>query len=316
MEKKIAYLFPGQGAQRVGMGKDFYDEFPVVRHTFEEANDVLQRDISKVIFEGPDSLLTETANSQVALYTVSIALMHCLEQIAPQMKPSYTAGLSLGEYTALTCAGYLPFAEGLSLVQLRGRAMNDACIQNPGTMAVVMGLDAAEVEKAVREIRLPNEIWTANYNCPGQTVVSGTLYGIEKVTALLQERGAKRVLPLNVHGAFHSGLMQPAAAPLKEAIHAAGWRQGTLPVALNTTAKLSTALEEIKEQLALQVTSPVRWEQSIRALEERGVQIYLEIGCGKALSGFNKRIGTAGETYTIDKVADLSAIEQIYAPRS
>lgn len=315
MEKKIAFLFPGQGSQRVGMGKDFYDEFAIARQTLEEANDTLQRNLTKIIFEGPDELLTETANSQVALFAVSIAILRVIQQLSPSLQPSYAAGLSLGEYTALTAVGYLPFTDGLKLVQLRGTAMNDACVQKPGTMAVVTGLEADAVEQVVREINLPNELWAANFNCPGQTVISGTLHGIEVATKVLQERGAKRVLPLNVHGAFHSGLMQPAALPLKEAIAAAHWKQSAIPVVLNTTAKLTTDLQEIKTQLGLQVTSPVRWEQSIRALDANAVEVYLEIG-GKALSGLNKRIGTPAPTNSIEKVADLALLDQMMAQRS
>lgn len=313
MQKKIAFLFPGQGAQRVGMGKDFYDQFPAARQTLEEANDKLGRDLKKIIFEGPDALLTETANSQVALYAVSIAIMRCLLQLNPDLQPSFTAGLSLGEYTALTAAGYLPFDEGLALVQLRGKAMNEACLQKPGTMAVVMGLDADAVVQAVRDTGLHEELWAANFNCPGQIVISGTHRGVEAGAKLLLERGAKRVLPLNVHGAFHSGLMQSAAYPLQEAIAMTQWKESKVPVVLNTTAQLTTDLAEIKRQLALQVISPVKWEQSIRTLEESGVESYYEIGCGKALSGFNKRIGTSAPVYGIEKVGE---IDEFFAKRS
>lgn len=316
MSKRYVFLFPGQGAQYVGMGKDFIQEFPVVRQTIEEANDLLRRDIGKIILEGPEELLTETANSQVAIYIISLAYLRVLEQLVPGITPAFTAGLSLGEYTALTAAGYLPFEQGLSLVQLRGQAMNDACVQHPGTMAVVLGLTSEEVEEAVRETALPNDLWAANFNCPGQVVISGTPRGIEAGSSVLTRKGAKRILPLKVHGAFHSGLMRPAALRLKEAIDETQWSQGSIPVAMNTTGKLSENIDEIKSLLTEQVTSPVRWEQSILVLEQQGIDAYLEIGCGKALSGFNKRIGVKAPTYSLEKTTDLAALEELLAIRN
>ncbi|MFA6916629.1 MAG: ACP S-malonyltransferase [Parachlamydiales bacterium] len=316
MNKRYVFIFPGQGAQYVGMGKDFIQEFPIVRQTMEEANDLLGKDIQKIILEGPEELLTETANSQVAIYILSLAYLRALKQLAPHLTPTFTAGLSLGEYTALTAAGYLPFEQGLALVHLRGQAMNDACAQNPGTMAVVLGLNASQVEEAVRETALPHDLWAANFNSPGQIVISGTLKGIEAGTAVLTRKGAKRILPLKVHGAFHSGLMSSAAARLKEAIAETQWKQGSIPVAMNTTGRLSENLEEIKQLLTEQVTSPVRWEQSILTLEEQGVDAYIEIGCGKALSGFNKRIGVKAPTYSIEKTTDLAGLEELFATRN
>ncbi len=311
MSKRIAFLFPGQGAQYVGMGKDFSKEFSLARQTFEEANDRLGRNLQKIIFEGPEELLTETANSQVAIYVMSMAILRVLTQLAPQLRPTYTAGFSLGEYSALTAAGYLSFEAGLALVQQRGEAMNEACMTNPGTMAVVLGLSAEEVEQHVRDLRLPNMLWAANFNCPEQVVLAGTLQGIEIGSKALLDKGAKRILPLKVHGAFHSGLMQTAADSLQEAIYATPFSQSKIPLVQNSSAKLTTDLDEIKRQLAKHVISPVRWEQSIRTLDQTGVDLYLEIGCGKVLAGFNKRIGTVSPTYSIEKTTDLNILEEL-----
>lgn len=316
MNKRYVFLFPGQGAQYVGMGKDFIQEFPIVRQTMEEANDILRKDIQKIILEGPEELLTETANSQVAIYVLSMSYLRVLNLLAPTLIPSYTAGLSLGEYSALTAAGYLTFEQGLGLVQLRGQAMNDACAQQQGFMAVILGLDAPQVEEAVKEANLPDDLWAANFNCPGQIVISGTMKGIEAGAEILMRKGAKKIIPLKVHGAFHSGLMRPAAARLKEAISATEWKQGAVPVAMNTTGRLSDNIDEIKQLLTEQVTSPVRWEQSMRTLDELGVDAYIEMGCGKSLSSLNKRIGVKAPTYSIEKTTDLAAIEELFAMRN
>lgn len=216
--KRAAYLFPGQGAQYPGMGKDFFDVFAISRETFEEADEYLGERLSKIIFEGPEAVLTQTKHSQLAIFVNSAAILRALIQQLPDLKPAICAGLSLGEYTALFASGRLGFKETLFLVRERSRLMNDACEKIPGTMAAVLGLHAPEVEAAVKGLK---GVWVANYNCPGQTVISGTKEGVEKGAEALKARGAKRVLPLTVHGAFHSGLMQPAQDALAPFIAAA-----------------------------------------------------------------------------------------------
>lgn len=306
---KPAFIFPGQGAQYPGMGKDFAEHYALARHTFEEADDVLGRKLSTIIFDGPEALLTETKNSQTGIYVVSVAIWRVLGQLFPELRPQFCAGLSLGEYSALTAAGRLNFADGLVLVQQRGQYMNDACEATKGTMAVVLGLDGDTVEEIVREVNLPHDLWAANFNCPGQVVISGSAKGIEAGTVAVKAKGAKRVLPLQVHGAFHSGLMQSAEqklAPYIERVHLA---DSSCKLVMNVPGGVVEDTAEMRRQLIRQVTHPVRWEQGVRAMANDGVDLFVEIGCGKTLAGFNKRIGVAAATVSIDKIGDIAALE-------
>lgn len=313
MQKKIAFIFPGQGAQYPGMSKDFFESFPLARQTFEEADDILHRNLSKIVLEGPENLLTETKNSQVGIYVASMAILRVVQNLYPSLVPTACAGLSLGEYTALTASGRLNFQSCLPIVQYRGQYMNEACEMTKGTMAVVLGMDAQTVEDIVKEIKLPNDLWAANFNCPGQVVISGTEKGIEAGTSLLKERGAKRVLPLQVYGAFHSGLMKPAEERLSEHIYQTTIKESPVGFVMNVTGKFETHQDKVKTNLIKQVTSPVRWEQGIRTLGEEMYDLFIEIGCGKTLSGFNKRILPGVTTISIEKVTELDQLKDIYA---
>lgn len=293
------------------MGKDFFEESSTVRETFEEANDLLKRDLKKIILEGPKDILTETRNSQAGIYVVSIAFLRVLEKLFPQLKPTVCSGLSLGEYSAVTAAGYLPFAQGLPLVQYRGEYMNDACESRSGTMAVVLGLDADAVEALVKEVDMPHDLWAANFNCPGQVVISGTAKGIEAGTAAAKAKGAKRVLPLQVHGAFHSGLMKDAEERLRPHVEDAPLQASSIELVMNVPGDYVTDIQRIRDNLIQQVTHPVRWEQGIRRMCESGVELFVEIGCGKTLAGFNKRINELIPTVSIEKVADLEQLNAV-----
>lgn len=310
---KIAFLFPGQGAQYVGMGKTFFDAFATARRVFEEANDLLNRNLSKIIFEGPEQLLTETRNSQVGIYITSIAILRVLQEQYPILKPTTCAGLSLGEYTALHASGRISFADCLSLVQHRGDFMNLACEATKGTMAVILGLDADDVETMVKEVNLPNDLWVANFNCPGQVVISGTTRGIEAGSAAAKTKGAKRVLPLQVHGAFHSGLMRSAEEKLAPYIKAASMHDKPIELVMNVVGAPVRDLAHIRTNLIKQVTSSVRWEHGVRYMGSSGTDLFIEIGCGKTLAGFNKRIGVASPTWSIDKLDDLKIVEESLA---
>lgn len=302
--KKIAFIFPGQGAQYVGMGKDFYDTFAIARETFQEADDLLGEKLSKIIFEGPEDILTQTRYSQVAIFVTSMAIFRTLRQQLPDWKPSVCAGLSLGEYTALCASGRLSFAETLRLVKERARLMNEACEKVPGTMAAVLGLDAAGTEAAVKGLR---GVWVANYNAPGQTVISGTKEGVERAAAVLKEKGARKVLPLTVHGAFHSGLMQSAQEGLEIAIQRAAIVESDVAFVMNVPGGFVKTVAEIRRNLINQVTQSVRWEQGIEAMKASGVNFYLEVGCGKTLTGLNKKMGISAMA-AVDKVADLDEV--------
>jgi [acyl-carrier-protein] S-malonyltransferase len=308
--KKLAFLFPGQGAQYVGMGKDFYTQYAEARLVFEEADDLLSQKLTDTIFSASESELTQTKNSQPAIFVVSLAILRVLQKLFGEFVPAACAGLSLGEYSALVASGYASFQDALSVVQKRGLFMHQACEEIPGTMAVVLGLDDAAVETLVAACNLPNDLWTANFNCPGQVVISGTKKGIETATPYLLENGAKRVMPLQVHGAFHSGLMQPAKEKLKPYIDACRFTKGHAKLAMNTPGDFVEAIDQVKTYLINQVTNPVRWHRAVRAIDASGVALFCEIGCGKTLAGMNKRIGLQAPTVSIEKVEDIQALEK------
>jgi [acyl-carrier-protein] S-malonyltransferase len=228
----------------------------------------------------------------------------------PELTPTVCAGLSLGEYTAITYSGRMLFQHALSLVQNRGQFMNEACQKHHGTMAVILGLSAEEVEKMVKELALTNDLWAANFNSPGQVVISGTFKGVEIGSAEAKKRGAKRVLPLQVSGAFHSGLMKDAEKKLEEHIHTTPLVDSKIELVMNVPGNTVKELSEIRKYMIMQVTHSVRWEQSIRAMESKPIDLYLEIGCGKTLSGLNKRNNVIAPTFNIEKVEDLTVFEQ------
>ncbi len=308
--KKLCFLFPGQGSQYIGMGKDFFNQYPIARQVFEEANDILSQNLTDIIFSSSEAELTQTKNSQPAIFVVSIAILRTLQELF-DFTPKACAGLSLGEYSALVAAGVLPFSKALELVQKRGNFMHQACEDIPGTMAVVLGLDDEAVETVVHELNLPNDLWAANFNCPGQVVISGTKKGVELGSEALLKKGAKRVLPLQVHGAFHSGLMQNAKEKLKPYIDECIFVQGQAKVAMNTPGDFVEATDQMKTHLVNQVTNPVRWHRSVRAIDTMGVDQFIEIGCGKTLAGMNKRLGLSASTLSVDKIEDIALLETI-----
>lgn len=309
---KIAFLFPGQGSQYPGMGKDFAAAYPEARQTFEEAEDLLGRKLTSFIFEGPEDVLTETRNSQVAIYVMSIAILRVVNRLFPDLIPAVCGGLSLGEYTALTAAGKLPFSSALPLVQWRGQYMHDACQVTQGAMAVVLGLSGLEVENIVHNLRMPEALWIANFNAPGQIVISGTLKGVEAAKTALLEGGAKRVLPLQVAGAFHSGLMQHAEEKLAPHILQAPFVENRTEFVMNVPGDFVREIPQMRQALIQQVTHSVRWEQGTRAMAQSGVDLFIEMGCGKTLAGLNKRIGMVAPTISVEKVEDLRQLETLF----
>jgi [acyl-carrier-protein] S-malonyltransferase len=305
MSAKAAFLFPGQGAQYPGMGKDFYDQFAVAKATFEEADRLLGWSLSTLIFEGPLEELTLTKHSQLAIYVTSSAILRAVESEFPHLKPHFCAGLSLGEYTALTAAGVLSFADCLQLVRVRAEAMHRACEEVKGSMQVVLGLSEEAVASVVNQLNPPHPIWVANLNCPGQVVIAGSLEALALAEGPLKAAKAKRILPLDVSGAFHSGLMKSAQEALRAKIGATPFTEGLARVVMNVTGDVPLSLDQMRSLLIDQVVSCVRWERGIRNLEATDVDFYIEMGPGKTLSGMNKRIGSAKPIYSIEKVADL-----------
>lgn len=296
--KKIVFIFPGQGAQFVGMGRDFFDAFPLARQTFEEADDHLKMHLSKIIFHGPPDQLTETKYSQPAIFVASVAMLRCFP-----VKPVICAGLSLGEYTALFASEKLSFIEGLTLVQARGIAMQEACLKRQGTMRVVLGLGEDDVAKA-----LPKNVWIANLNCPGQVVIAGETSAIVQAEESLKKAGAKRVLPLDVSGAFHTPLMASAQEQLKPLIMQSHFKQSSTKLVMNVPGDFVDPIGEVRTNLILQVASPTRWEKGIRAIMETAPDLFIEIGPGKSLAGMNRKIGVPVETKNIEKITDLEGL--------
>lgn len=294
-----AFLFPGQGAQYVGMGKDFFEAFEVARHTFEEADDILGRHLSRLIFEGPSGELTLTKNAQVAIYVMSMAVYRTVREQCPDLTPTLCAGLSLGEYTALTASGYAKFEDCLPIVAQRGALMHEASTKYPGTMAVVLGMEEEVIRGALGGL----DCVVANLNCPGQVVISGSLDGVAKGSEILKGKGARKVLPLDVSGAFHSPLMQEAGAGLAESLKTLPLQESSVRFVMNTVGEEVSDLEAIRKNLLDQVTQPVYWEKGVRSM---GAEEFVEIGCGKTLSGMNRKMKLP--CMNIGKVEDLDVV--------
>ena len=290
-----AYVFPGQGAQYPGMGKDLYDSNPEVKDLFEKADDILGFKISDIMFNGTDEDLKQTNITQPAIFIHSIAT---IVNNKNNIKPDMVAGHSLGEFSALVAAGVFSFEDGLKLVKERAEAMQEACKVQPSTMAAVMGLDNATVEEVCASIK--NEVVVpANYNMPGQLVISGSIAGIEKACELLKERGAKRALVLQVGGAFHSPLMEPARVRLEKAINNTTFSTPICPIYQNATALPNTEPEKIKANLIAQLTAPVKWAQTVENMITDGAVSFSEAGPGNVLQGLVKKINNTVETIKI-----------------
>ena len=280
-----AYVFPGQGAQFAGMGKDLYDNSSDAKQMFDAANDILGFSITDIMFGEDAEALKQTKVTQPAIFLHSVILAKVL---STNFKPEMVAGHSLGEFSALVSAGYLSFEDGLSLVSKRALAMQKACEQNPSTMAAVLGLENEVVEKICNEIE--EVVVPANYNCPGQLVISGSNEGIDIACKKLTQAGARRALKLPVGGAFHSPLMEPARAELEQAIDETNFSNGICPIYQNVTALAITNPEEIKRNLKKQLTSSVLWTQTMQQMMEDGLSSVTEVGPGKVLQGLFKKV--------------------------
>ena len=301
--EKRAYIFPGQGSQYVGMGKDLCEAHPAAKELFVRADAILGVPLSRICFDGPEDVLKQTKNTQPAIFLHSVAVWSVL---GPS-NASMFAGHSLGEYTALVAAGALSFEEGLKLVRLRGELMQRAGEENPGTMAAVVGLDAKAVEEVCRTAWEEGIVQAANFNSPGQIVISGSVSGVRKAMDLARERGAKLVKELVVSGAFHSPLMESAKQGLRAALDAVPFRDASVPVYANVTAKPVQKGGEIKALLVEQVTSPVRWDESILRMSADGAAEFVEVGPGKVLQGLVKRIVPAAAASGVDSAANVAA---------
>ncbi len=301
---KIAFVFPGQGSQSVGMGKDLYDLYPEVRDAYDTADSLLGMALSKLCFDGPEEELRLTVNTQPALFTTSVACLRMLQKNG--VTPDVCAGHSIGEYAALVAAGALPFEQGLKLVKQRAELMQKAAGDHPGTMAAVIGLDADAVRAVCEKAANAGIVDVANYNSPGQVVISGEVKAVEAASEYAREAGAKRVLPLNVSGAFHSRLMQTAADELRAALKESDISDAAIPVVANVTADYVTKADEIRDCLARQVAGSVLWDKSIARMAADGVTRFVEVGPGKVLAGLIKRIAEGAEVVNVGDAASLA----------
>ena len=301
---KLAFVFPGQGAQAVGMGKDLFDQYDVAKRLFSEADEALGYSIKDMCFEGPADDLKLTANTQPAILTVSVIVNEILKEYGVQ--PDVAGGHSLGEYSALVAAGVLSFQDAIALVHKRGQYMQEAVPVGEGGMAAIIGLDdeaiAAACEKATKEA---GEVQPVNFNCPGQTVIAGTTHGVEKAVEELKAAGAKKAVVLPVSAPFHSTLMKPAAEKLAAELAKVAIHDAAFPVVSNFTGELETKAEEIKANLVAQADHPVRWIACVKTMQAFGADTFVEAGPGKTLCGFNRRIDRSLKSLNVENLESL-----------
>lgn len=300
---KTALLFAGQGAQVVGMGRDLAEAFPTAAALFRRADEALGHGLSAVCFTGPESELTRTENAQPGIYLTSWVVLELLKEAVPGLTFDATAGLSLGEFTALAAAGAMSFEDGLRVVRMRGRFMQEACDATRGAMAAVIGLD----EAPTREVCAEAGVTLANLNCPGQIVISGDSDRIPAAVELAKAKGARKAIPLPVAGAYHSPLMASAQPKLADALATVTWAEPRVPVVSNVTGRPHGAASSIPRVLVEQVTSSVRWEESMRWLLGQGFTRFIELGPGAALTGFMKRIDKSATVLSVSDAASLAA---------
>lgn len=307
--KKTAYIFPGQASQYVGMGKDFYDSSQTVKDLYNKASEILDYDLADVSFNGPIEKLTQTVYTQPAILVHSLAVLSEMGEKAHEA--AFVAGHSLGEYSALACAGVLSFEDAILAVRERSRAMQAACDANDGTMAAMIGCEGENLEKLIKAASEAGIVQPANFNSPGQVAISGARNAVENAVEIAREFGAKKAILLQVGGAFHSPLMQPAQSELEEVLKGIDFKKARVEVVTNVEAVGRTDPDKLREMLVKQITSPVLWRQSLEYMTDSGVERFVEIGPGKVLSGLAKRTikGTAIEN--IDTVEDLKEYMEV-----
>ena len=307
---KVAYLFPGQGAQTVGMAKSLYETNDAARDALDQANQILDFDLLGLCFDGPQEELNQTANCQPAVLAVSLAALRAAQATLGDKLPAPTAvaGLSLGEYSALAAAGAISFEDALRLVRKRGQFMQDAGQQNPGAMCSVLGLDDEQVVAICQEASALGEVVAANFNCPGQVVCSGEKGPLDKVMELAKTAGAKKVVPLKVSAAFHSKLMAPASDRLAKEIEAIPFQPPQVSVVANVTADYVSSPDEAKQRLVQQLCQPVQWTQSMQKLIADGIEEFYEIGPGKVLAGLMRRIDRSKKVINIETADHLAQL--------
>jgi [acyl-carrier-protein] S-malonyltransferase len=304
--KRTAFVFPGQGSQHIGMGKELYENFKVAKEIFEEADDTLHFPIKKICFHGPEEVLRLTENTQPAILTTSIASLKVL-QAEKGIEPELAAGHSLGEYSALVLSAAFSFKDAVQIVRLRGKFMQEAVPVGEGAMAAIIGMEPVEVEKICKEVSSGEVLSPANFNCPGQITIAGHSKAVERAIDRVKQEGKKAVL-LAVSAPFHSSLMKPAGERLARAMEAIPIGDLKVPVVTNVDAEINRSKERVKPLLVAQVSSPVRWEESMQKMIGEGIERVLEIGPGKVLTGLMKRINSGTETGNLEDIQTLRKI--------
>lgn len=311
--KKFAMVFPGQGSQTVGMLAELAGDYPIVQETFKQASEVLGYDLWQLVQEGPAEELNKTWQTQPALLTASVAVYRVWQQKYPELKPEVMAGHSLGEYSALVCAGVLDFQDAVKLVELRGKLMQQAVPEGTGAMYAIIGLDNDAIISACKQAEQGEVVSAVNFNSPGQVVIAGAKAAVERAAALCKEAGAKRALPLAVSVPSHCALMKPAADQLSVSLESITLKAPVVAVLNNVDVKAETDAVAIRNALVRQLYSPVRWTETVEKMAQNGVEVLVEVGPGKVLNGLTKRIVDSLQAVSVNDVKSLDSIEEVLA---
>lgn len=311
--KKFAMVFPGQGSQTVGMLAELAGDYPIVQETFKQASEVLGYDLWQLVQEGPAEELNKTWQTQPALLTASVAVYRVWQQKYPELKPEVMAGHSLGEYSALVCAGVLDFQDAVKLVELRGKLMQQAVPEGTGAMYAIIGLDNDAIINACKQAEQGEVVSAVNFNSPGQVVIAGAKAAVERAAALCKEAGAKRALPLAVSVPSHCALMKPAADQLSVSLESITLKEASVSVLNNVDVKNEIEADAIRNALVRQLYSPVRWTETVEKMAQNGVEVLVEVGPGKVLNGLTKRIVDSLQAVSVNDVKSLDSIEEVLA---
>ena len=311
--KKFAMVFPGQGSQTVGMLAELAGNYPIVQETFKQASEVLGYDLWQLVQEGPAEELNKTWQTQPALLTASVAVYRVWQQKYPELKPEVMAGHSLGEYSALVCAGVLDFQDAVKLVELRGKLMQQAVPEGTGAMYAIIGLDNDAIINACKQAEQGEVVSAVNFNSPGQVVIAGAKAAVERAAALCKEAGAKRALPLAVSVPSHCALMKPAADQLSVSLESITLKEADVSVLNNVDVKSEIEADAIRNALVRQLYSPVRWTETVEKMAQNGVEVLVEVGPGKVLNGLTKRIVDSLQAVSVNDVKSLDSVEEVLA---
>ena len=311
--KKFAMVFPGQGSQTVGMLAELAGDYPIVQETFKQASEVLGYDLWQLVQEGPAEELNKTWQTQPALLTASVAVYRVWQQKYPELKPEVMAGHSLGEYSALVCAGVLDFQDAVKLVELRGKLMQQAVPEGTGAMYAIIGLDNNAIINACKQAEQGEVVSAVNFNSPGQVVIAGTKAAVERAAALCKEAGAKRALPLAVSVPSHCALMKPAADQLSVSLESITLKEAGVSVLNNVDVKNEIEADAIRNALVRQLYSPVRWTETVEKMAQNGVEVLVEVGPGKVLNGLTKRIVDSLQAVSVNDVKSLDSVKEVLA---